>query len=106
VLAPAVFLLCVFRRPSFTDDGHSYLPRVLHGLFDFLGNVARQPGGFKVINLIRLDDDTHFTPGLDGIGLQNAFESGRHILQDADALDIGLQVLTPCARAYSTAQAA
>jgi hypothetical protein len=41
-----LILFCVIHGPGFSDHSHPDLPRVLHGLFDLLGNVTCQPGGF------------------------------------------------------------
>jgi hypothetical protein len=40
----SVSLFCIIYRARLADDCHLNLAGILHGLFDFLGDIARQAG--------------------------------------------------------------
>ncbi len=57
-------LLRVIYSAGFADHLDLDLARILHRLFDLLGNVFCQPQRCKIVNRVRSDNDADFTPGL------------------------------------------
>src|SRR3989441_6389851 len=90
-------LLGVLHRARLADDRHLDLPRVLHRLLDLLRDVAREPRGLQVVELVGLHDDADLAPRLDRERLLDAFEAVRDALQLLEPLDVVRDDLAPCA---------
>ena len=78
---------------------HLDLPRILHIVLDFLGDIARQLNRGEIIDHFRTHNDAHLAARLQGIALLHALESVGDLLQLLDAADIRIEALAPSARA-------
>ena len=79
--------------PCLTDDGDLDLAWILQVLLHCFGYVFREMNSGQVVDLLWLDDDSDFSPCLDGIGFIDAIKGIGHFFQGSDTLDIGLQRL-------------
>jgi hypothetical protein len=61
------------------------------GLFHLEAEAAGEFGRPEVIDLTRVHDDPKFAPGLEGVGLPDAIEGEGDLLQETDALGVGLE---------------
>ena len=79
--SPGIFLalFCVFDCASFADDVDFNDARIRHGGLDFVGDVASEFKGGKVVDLFRLDDNSDFSASRDGVSLADALERGGDI---------------------------
>src|ERR1035437_617988 len=89
--APAVdatvSLLGVFDGSRLADDRHLDLARGGKTGLDLLDDVASQPGCAHIVDLLRLDQDSNLSAGLDGeasLDAIEAFGDGLEILEPAD----------------------
>ena len=71
----------------FPNDCDPDLARIAHVLFNFLGNILAEQKNRIVIDLIAVDHNPNFPPGLNGIGPVNAVKIGGDFLQFFKALD-------------------
>jgi len=70
-----LILLRILHIPCFPDHRDFDLARIVHLLFDGLGDVAAGFLGFLVGDLFGVGDHPNFTAGLDGEGLVDAVET-------------------------------
>src|ERR1700674_203560 len=96
-----LLLFGVLDGASFADYGDSDLTWETQLGLDPFGDVPRHQLGRSVVDLLRLDQDPDFAPGLDGVGLLDSLEGIRDLLQLLEPLDIGLQRLAARTRARS-----
>src|SRR3977135_640467 len=78
-------LLCVLHGPRLADHRDLDLTGIGQRLLDLADDVAGQPGGGEVVDLLGPDEDADFAPGLDG----------KRLLDAGEALGDGLEVLEP-----------
>src|SRR5690606_32419910 len=79
------------------DDRDLDLAGILHRLLDLLGDVLAQADRRQVVDVLRLDDDTHLAACLQGVALVHALEGVGDLLQRAHTLEVALQALAACA---------
>ena len=65
-------LFSVIYRPGLANHCDLDLARVVHGVFDIFGDIACQADGSQVVDILRLDENSHFTASLQGEGLADA----------------------------------
>lgn len=92
-------LLRVSNRSLFPDHRNLDVARVLHFIFDLLGDIEGEFIGFFVGNFFAFDNDPQFTTGLDGVGLHDTGIGECEVFEFLEALDIALDDLTACTRA-------
>src|SRR5207244_3940741 len=86
-------LFRVFHRSRFSHHRDLDLARVIKLLLDGPGDIVADLDGFAVGGARGVGDDAHFPAGLDGVGVLDAWEAGRHRLQLLEALHIFLERL-------------
>src|SRR5690606_30677124 len=64
----------VVHGPRLPDHHDLDLARILHLVLNAAGDVPGQRVGLVVADAVRLDDDPHLAPGVDGIGLLDPVE--------------------------------
>src|SRR4051812_47830581 len=72
-------------RPRFPNEHNLDLPRVLELGFDATSDLLGERGHADVVHVIRNDDDTNLTPGLDGEHLLHSLVAGGDALQPLEA---------------------
>src|SRR5919109_3219728 len=82
-------------RPRLPDHGDLDLARVLELLLDLLRDVARDRLRLEIVHVLRRDHHPHLAARLHREHLLDALVLGADLLQTLEALDVGLQRLTP-----------
>src|ERR1700741_1909011 len=83
--------LGIVNGAGLADHGDLDLSRILELALDPPRDVARQPDGFVVADLLALDHDANLTAGLQRERLRHALEGVGNLLELLEALDIGLE---------------
>src|SRR5918999_2071398 len=93
--APVPWSLGVLDAADLADHGDLDLPRVLELLLDPLGHVAGQHLGGDVVDVLRPDHDADLAAGLHGEHLVDPRVAAGDLLEALQALDVGLERLSP-----------
>jgi len=93
-------LFCIFDAAQFADHIDLDLPGIFHFSLNLLGDLLGHEYGRRIIDHLRLDDDTYLTAGLNGKGLFHSGEGIGDSLKLLETLDIVLQRFTPCSGSY------
>ena len=67
------YLLGIIDRPGLSDNSHSYLPWILHGLLNLFGDISCKADGSQIINVLGFNEDSYFTTGLQSVRLFYSF---------------------------------
>src|SRR6202030_2143936 len=86
-------LFRVLDRSRLPDDRHPDLTREAELGLDSLGDVAGHQLGRRVVDLLRLDEDSHLAAGLDRVRLLDSGEGVCYLLQLLQPLDVSLERL-------------